>query len=329
MPGVEPTRRLLRNRLKIRQLLLLSALGELGNLRRSAARLGMTQPAATKLLHDLESALGVQLFERSRNGMTPTLYGETMIRYAQTLLADLDAVCAEVDALSDGATGTIAAGIMTSTISEVLPHAIQAMLAQHPHVRVSLMEGTHAMLMGALKRGELDMVLGRVMGGAEMDDVDLELLYEDEFVIVCGPDHPLLQAREVTLADTTSMRWILPQSTTPLRQRIEMLFMEQAGARPRNAIESASLLTNLSLLQHNTMLAVMPADMVRQFSPGGLLRALPIRLPSLFGPVALITRRNRRRSPAVSAFIEHLRRLSAGLSTAAASPGARDPGDGR
>ncbi len=315
MPNAPTVQRLLRSRLKIRQLLLLSALGELGNLRRSAAQLGMTQPAATKLLHDLESALNVQLFERSRRGMTPTLFGDTMIRYAETLLADLDAVGDEINALADGATGTIAAGIMTSTVSEVLPLAVSAMLEEHPGVRVSLMEGTHAMLLAALKRGDLDMVLGRVMGGAAMDDVDLEILYEDEFVIVCGSKHPLLKKKRVSLSDTTSSRWILPHSTTPLRQRLEILFMNQAGARPRNAIESASLLTNLALLQQNTMLSVMPADVVRQFSANGLVRVLPISLSNLFGPVALITRSNRRRSPVVEAFIGHMKRVALTLPT--------------
>src|SRR5690606_24918347 len=90
----------LRSRLKMRQLLLLNALGETGNLHRSAARLGMTQPAATKLLQDLEAAAGVQLFERSRRGMAATLHGEAMIRFANSLLAELDAVGTELRALS-------------------------------------------------------------------------------------------------------------------------------------------------------------------------------------------------------------------------------------
>jgi DNA-binding transcriptional LysR family regulator len=306
-----PTQWLLRSRLKMRQLLLLSALGDHGHLGRSAAQVGMTQPAASKLLNDLESALGVQLFERSRRGMAPTLYGQTMVRFARGLLADMDAVREELLAMADGAVGTLTVGLMTSTASQRIPHAVVTLLAQHPGIRVSLMEGSHAMLMDALKRGDLDMVLGRVMGGGALDDVDLDILYEDEFVIVCGPRHPLLKAKKLRWSDLTKEQWILPHSTTPLRQRLEFLFMEQAGERPRNALESVSVLTNLALLQQSKMLTVMSADVVRQFSDSGMVRALPVAVPGLFGPVALITRANRRPSPVTDAFIEHLKRATA------------------
>lgn len=312
MSGTMPLQTL-RSRLKMRQLLLLNALGETGNLRRSASRLGMTQPAATKLLQDLEAAAGVQLFERSRRGMAPTLYGEAMIRFANSLLAELDAVGAELHALSEGASGSITAGIMTSTVSEVLPLALGTMLERHPKVRVALKEGTHEMLLAALKRGDLDFVLGRIMGGAALDDVDLEILYEDEFVVVCGPGHPLLRQDTVSLSDTAGLRWILPHSTTPLRQLFEWTFMEVTGTRPQNALECASLLTNLALLQQNTMLSVMPADVVRQFAGHGLVRRLPVPLSSVYGPVALITRANRPHSPAVAAFLDQLRAAAAHL----------------
>jgi DNA-binding transcriptional LysR family regulator len=96
-----------------------------------------------------------------------------------------------------------------------------------------------------------------------------------------------------------------------LRQRLEFLFMEQAGERPRNALESVSVLTNLALLQQSKMLTVMSADVVRQFSDSGMVRALPVPVPGLFGPVALITRANRRPSPVTDAFIEHLKRATA------------------
>lgn len=298
---------LLRSRLKIRQLLLLSALGDLGNLRRAAAQVSMTQPAATKLLHELEVVLNVQLFERSRKGMTPTVYGTVMIRYARELLADLDAIGDEIGALAEGVAGTLTIGTMTSTASGLLPRAVAAFVARHPSVRVSLIEGVHDMLMSSLKRGDLDMVLGRVMGGSAMDDFDLTVLYEDEFCVVCGPRHPLLKSKKIRLSDLLAQRWILPPPSAPLRQRLDILFMEKTGERPRNAVESVSLLTNLSLLQEGNMLAVMPAEIVRQFARSRLVQELPVALGDLFGPVALITRAARRSTPVVKAFINELR----------------------
>lgn len=312
-----PTSWMLRSRLKIRQLLLLSALGDTGNLRRAASDLGMTQPAATKLLHELEAALNVDLFERSRRGMKPTVFGEAMIRRARALLTDLDAVRDEIAALSEGSLGTLALGTNSSTASELVPRAVAALLDRHPGVGISVVEGTNDMLMAMLRRGELDMIVGRVMGGAAMDEVDLRVLHEDEFMVVCGPQHPLLKMKRIALADLTRQRWILPKSTAPVRQRLDILFAELAGGRPRNAIESTSLLTNLALLQESNMVTVMPADLVRQFSRSGLVKTLPVSLPGLLFPVALITRVNRSSTPVADAFIEELLRVSA---TAPAAP---------
>lgn len=310
MTETVPPQWFLRGRVKLRQLLLVSTLGELGNLRRAAARLAMTQPTATKLLHELEHSLGVKLFERSRRGMAPTIYGEAMVRHARVLLADLDAAREDISALAGGATGRLSIGTMVSTAAVLLPRAVAALIAERPGLRISILEGTHDMLATALKRGEVDVMLGRVMGGAQMDEFDCEVLYRDEFRVVCGPRHPLARARRVKLAALAKERWILPPASAPLRQRLDILFMAQVGARPHQALESVSLLTNLTLLQETCLLGVMPADMARHFSRNRLLRVLPVALEDLYGPVALITRANRPRTPAVDAFVDALRRAS-------------------
>jgi len=304
-----PPRWFLRNRVKLRQLQLVSVLGESGNLRRAAAELAMTQPTATRLLRELEGALGVELFERSRRGMAPTLYGAAMIRDARVLLADLDALHDGIRALAEGAAGTLAIGAMPSTASVVLPRSVAALAALQPALRISVREGTHDMLAAALKRGELDLMLGRVMGGAQMDELEHEVLYRDHFCVVCGPAHPLAKARRPRLADLGRERWILPPPTAPIRQRLDILLAE-AGARPRNAIESVSLLSNLTMLQEARLLGVMPEDIARQFARLKLLHVLPVPLKDLFGPVALFTRRRRERTPAIEAFIAILRRTA-------------------
>ena len=79
----------LRVRLKLRHLQLFLALEEHRNLHRAAASLAISQPAASKLLGDLESQLGVTLFERHSRGVTPNWYGEIVIRHARSILSEL------------------------------------------------------------------------------------------------------------------------------------------------------------------------------------------------------------------------------------------------
>ncbi len=305
--SVPDSRWLLQSRLKMRQLLLLSALGELGNLRASAARLGMTQPAATKLLHDLENALDVRLFDRSRSGMQPTVYGETMIRVARNLLMDLGSAREELSAVADGAVGRITVGVMASSVSELLPAALATLWTEHPGIRVSLMEGTHGVLITALKQGDIDLVLGRIMPGMSFDDVDMQLLYHDHFRIVCGPGHPLARQTALTFDDLVQQRWILPHATTAIRQRLEIALLEATGRRPESVMESMSLLINLALLRRANVIAVMPDDVAGEFARSGQLHVLPVNINDLVAPVALITRHGQRPSPVLETFMQHLR----------------------
>ena len=94
-----------RGRLKTRQLMLLAAMEEEGNVRRAADSLGITQPAASRLLKELEDMLGVSLFDRTPHGMLATMYGEVMIRHARMVLSNLSHAHDEISALRAGLTG--------------------------------------------------------------------------------------------------------------------------------------------------------------------------------------------------------------------------------
>jgi transcriptional regulator, LysR family len=122
----------IRARLKARQLLLLVALAEEGNIHRAAQVLSMTQPAASKLLKDLEDVLEVSLFDRLPRGMRPTWYGETMIRHARMALANLNQAHDEIGALKRGHYGQVGIGAITSPGLSLLPAAVAQVKQEHP-----------------------------------------------------------------------------------------------------------------------------------------------------------------------------------------------------
>src|SRR5256885_6928038 len=126
----------IRARLKTRQLLLLQVLAEEGNIHRAAQVLSMTQPAASKLLKDLEDVLGVELFERLPRGMRPTWYGESMIRHARMALGSLNRARDEIEALRAGRFGQVSVGAITAPGMTLLPTAVAQVQAQHPTLRV-------------------------------------------------------------------------------------------------------------------------------------------------------------------------------------------------
>jgi len=299
----------LARRLKLRQLLLLRALAESGNLRRSAAALSLTQPAATRMLQELEETLGLRLFDRSPRGMAPTPYGEAMIRHAGAVLADLDSAREELAALAEGSHGRVAVGTLMSTSSLLLPRTIARAKARAPRLQVFVQEGTHEHLLDALLKGDLDLMLGRVLPGTAQDAITVEILYREEFRVVCGTANPLA-GRRAKLGELVDRPWILPPAQVPLRQRLDALFLSQTGRRPADLVESVSVLTNLTLLRESSALGVLPAETARQYAKLGVLAELGVSLKGILGPVALVTRRNHARSPAAEAFLGVLRAVA-------------------
>jgi DNA-binding transcriptional LysR family regulator len=128
----------LRARLKTRQLLLLVAIAEEGNIHRAAEALNMTQPAASKLLKDLEEALEVSLFERLPRGMRPTWYGDTMIRHARVALSSLNQAHEELEAAKSGQFGQVNVGAITAPGLALLPPTVALVKREHPNLQIAL-----------------------------------------------------------------------------------------------------------------------------------------------------------------------------------------------
>ena len=178
-------------RLKSRQLLLLIALAEAKSLRRAAAELGMTQPAATKLLQDLERTLGFSLFERGPRGMQPNTYGETVIRHARLVVTDMTRTRLELAALASGATGRIRIGAVISAIPFLLARAVGRLKQEYPGLFVAIEVGTSDALVPQLASGELDVLLARPLVLAERPEFTYEELTDEPLHIVARRSHPL------------------------------------------------------------------------------------------------------------------------------------------
>ncbi|GGL68850.1 hypothetical protein GCM10010095_62080 [Streptomyces anthocyanicus] len=119
--------RLLDGRLKFRHLVLIDALSRQGSVVGAAGELHVTQPAATRSLHELEDILGVPLFERGPRGVTPTVFGEAFTRHARAMLAQLTQAGRHVVELADADRGTVVVGTHLAGSTVLLPRAIAAL----------------------------------------------------------------------------------------------------------------------------------------------------------------------------------------------------------
>ncbi len=297
----------LRSRLKMRQVLLLVALDEHRYMHRAAASLSMTQPAATRLLGDLERLLGLRLFERSARGITPNAYGESLIRHARIMLSTLDHSRGELNALLEGTTGKIVLGTLLVAAPVLVPRAVARFKQRHPRHTVLIREGTAASLLQALQRGEVDLVVGRAWSDVASEALRFEAFYAEPMRVVARIAHPLRRRRALKLAQLAEWPWILPTPEAAYRKRLEGAFREAGVEPPLRVVESMSILTNTMLVQETDTLGVMPRDVAELYAGVGLVRILPVRLPAPSGPVGVITAAGRPLPPAATDLIQALR----------------------
>jgi DNA-binding transcriptional LysR family regulator len=300
----------LRARLKPRQLLLLVALADEGNIHRASELLRMAQPGASKLLKDLEDMLGVELFERHSRGMRPTWYGDSLIRHARMVLATLEEAGEELDSLKAGRFGRVGVGAVTSPGVSLLPAAISLAKREQPHLQISVHIETSDVLLERLGRGELDMVVGRVLERHDSSLLRFERLALEPVSVIARPDHPLVNAQNLSLAQLAQAEWVVPPIGSVLRDPLEQMWRHTGIEGPQVLVESASLLFITKMLQESDFIAVVASDIARYYANHGMVVILPIDLPCEMEAYGLILRKDRLLSPAASKVLQALRKTA-------------------
>lgn len=291
-----------------RQITLLNALGEFGNLRRAAAAMHTTQPAASLLLQQLEERLGVRLFERLPRGMQPTLFGEVMIRYAQGALHEFEHAQAQIAELARGALGLVRVGSVMGPVPGLLTKAVLAYKRDHPKVRISLEVGTSDTLLPSLLRGDFDVVIGRLPDQSDSQELNIELLDSDEQMrVVARAGHPLAAASALALADLVDLTWILHPIGSPMRRRVENALQAAGMVQSLDIVETASILATTAMLEASDMIAVVPNDVAEHYARYGMVAILPVELPISMINLGLLTLRSRPRSVALDTLLHYLR----------------------
>lgn len=302
-----PDAHLIHSRLRLRQLRLMLALDEFGSLRRAAQEIGMTQPAATKMLHETENLLGVELFERLSRGMRATPFGETVIYYARMVFAELSGMREELVALESGNLGRVTIGAIPALASGLLTRTIATLKKSHPRLSMSIQVDTSDVLVQALLQDQLDIVLGRIPAGARAEELLFDSLGEEALCVIAGAQNPLAHSTRLSWAELQHETWVLQQHPSPMRSIINQVFHHARVDIPSSIVETTSIMTLLSLVQQTDMIGVTPVSVVEDYPGRDLLSVLPIDFEARLPPFGLITRRHRIQSSAMQAFMNSVR----------------------
>lgn len=297
-------------RLKLKQLRLLVAIAEHSSILHAAEEIFISQPAATKLLKDLEHDFDVQLFHRTNRGVIPTEYGKILVKHGKLILAQLSHAGQELDDLKDGLGGRVVIGTLLTASARLLPEAIRHLHQDRPNVSIIVRDGTNDILMPMLTSGDLDFVVGRLPEYRYRDSFTQEFLYHEDVVIVARTGHPLSGKNSVTIQQLAECDWILPPSQTTLRRQITAEFQNQGLPVPLNPVESVSFLANRSLILNTDIIGVFPADVVEKEIKSGEFSVLDSKLTTPVSKVGVSYRNIESLSPAAIAFLSHLKKVA-------------------
>ena len=277
------------NRLRMRQIALLLAVDEHSTLRAAAARIGLTQPAATKMLHELEDALGQPLFERIGRGLALNPAGERVLGYFRGIRGSMEAMNRELAELQLGSAGRLAIGSIMAASPGRLTEALVQLKARYPLLAIDIAVDTSDRLMPQLREGVLEVVIGRNAG----TDCDFRVVDDEALAIVAGRDHPLVGRRQLPFDALLAYPWILQPAGSPAREVVEHEFLMHHQPMPRGLIETGSILTTLNLVDRSQMLGVIPATVAMRNAEHGLVAIVDYTLAQKLPSYGSLIRRDR------------------------------------
>jgi DNA-binding transcriptional LysR family regulator len=301
-------------RLKLRDLHVFCTVVRCGSMAKAAQQLGVSQPAVSEVVADLEHALGVRLLDRHSQGVEPTLYGVALLRRSVAAFDELKQSIRDIEFLADPTAGELRVGCPESLSSGILPPVIRRFLQSYPRVVLHVDQVvTPALEMRELLDRRLDLVLARTRPpGTDTlgDEFNIETVCHDRLVVAAAMASPWAHRRKIDIADLAGEPWILQGPGTWVHQFLAEAFRSRGLGMPRVSLVTFSMHLRSGLLEDGPFLTVLPESVLRFHAERFSLKALPVSLPQQPWPVLLMTLKNRTLSPVVERFIDCIREVA-------------------
>ncbi|EAR52443.1 probable transcriptional regulator, lysR family, possible activator of the expression of chvE protein [Oceanicola granulosus HTCC2516] len=284
-------------KLQLRHYRLIDAIASQGQLSVAAEVLAVSQPAASRMLAEVERTLGAPLFERHPKGMRPTPLGEVLARRARWLVSELDEAAAELAAFRAGRFGTVRIGAVTGAAVAIVAPAIRALGVERADTDIHVEVGPSGELMAALEAGELDFAVCRLAQGFDARTFELLDSHVEEVRLVVREGHPLPRHR-VPLAALAGAGWVIQSSGTPMRAAMEAAYVAAGLAPPTEIVNTSSTLVTMALLAQSDLVAPVAREVAELIAgPGMPLRRLALDREIVISPYHLIRHRARPLTP--------------------------------
>ena len=282
---------------------------------KAATQLRVTQPSVSKAISDLESALRVRLFDRSPQGVEPTMYGHALLTCGAAVFDELKQGIRNLEFLADPTAGELRIGCMESLSATLVPQLMMRFAEQHPKVTVHIDDLTPPALdFSGLRDRRYDCALVRLnpphSEGYGMDGLHVERLFEDRLVIAAGGHGRWTRRRKIDLSELSDEPWIFTPPGTWGNDCVAQAFRARGLKVPTPSLMSLSIVLRARLLAAGPYLTVFAKSVMRLNADRYGLVVLPIDLPSKPWPVVIVSLKHRTLSPLVERFIACAREVA-------------------
>lgn len=287
----------------IKQLRALVTVAEVGSVTRAADLLHLVQPAVTRQIRTLEQELGVELFERTRQGMRPTEAGTIMVDRARRALNELERARAEVQPTPGGLTGVVAVGLLESTTDLLAEPLVSAIAQDQPGIKLRLMTGYSGHLQQWLDDGDLDLAL--LYNLASTPSLNAHPLLREHLWVIAPPAAGLRVEQPIAFAEAAARPLVMPAAGHALRSLIDAA-AAQAEVEMDVVVQTNSMRVQKKLVLAGYGWTILPGVGIAEDVANGALSAAPLCEPDVWRSVVLATQRAGRTPPAVEVVAREL-----------------------
>jgi DNA-binding transcriptional LysR family regulator len=289
-----------------------ATLAEHASFRRAAATLHISQPVLTKSIQALETALGVKLFERRRDGVIPTEFGKLVLAHTRDMVLAESELLRQLQLLAGLDTGSliIAAGPLPGAMS-VYP-AVGSLLAKHPNLKISVQSAGWREVIQAVAEKKADLGICELSAASLDDSIETASIGQHRAHFLCRAGHPVLRERRITLTQLLQYPW----ATTRLPSRMAAAFPPATGRAGQIDNLSGDFVpavdvwapTNLGrVIAQSEVLGLCTLTLVEPELTGGRVVIVPTEGLDLRAGYGFVYLKSRPLSPSANAYMAELR----------------------
>lgn len=278
--------------LKLSHLRLMAAFSGSAHLSQAAQELGISQPAASRLLAEVENICGFAVHARSGRGIGLTEVGQALAARALRILRELRETAREVDDFGKGHVGKVAIGAVTAPALDIVLPAVREARFAYPHIQIDVSVAPSDILFDQLLAGKLDFIIARIPQGADAAAVTAQQVASETIEFVARASHPIANKPSLTLQDLTAFDWVLPSRGNPMAEAVLARLAQLGHPAPVQRMTTSSFLLTMALLQQTNAIAPLASAVTSQFTADAdrSLVRLKIDLDIAVSPYSILTR---------------------------------------